>query len=42
MDLKEMGWVAMDWTTLAQGRDTRWAVVNMVMNIQGSKSCGIS
>jgi hypothetical protein len=32
----------MDWTNLAQDRDNRWAVVNMVMNLQVSKSCGIS
>jgi hypothetical protein len=34
MDLIEMGWGGTDWTDLAQDRDERRALVNMVMNLQ--------
>jgi hypothetical protein len=32
--LREIGWGAMDWIDLAQDRDERTAVVNMVMNLR--------
>jgi hypothetical protein len=32
MDLREIGWVGMDWIYLAQVRDQRRALVNTVMN----------
>jgi hypothetical protein len=32
MDL-QVGWMDMDWTDLAQDRDKRQALVNVVMNI---------
>jgi hypothetical protein len=28
MDLKELGWEAMDWIDLAQNMDTWWTVLN--------------
>jgi hypothetical protein len=34
MDLGEIGWEVMYWMHLAQDGDQRWALVNMVMNIQ--------
>jgi hypothetical protein len=34
MDLREIGWVGVEWIHLAQDRDLWWAVVNTVMNIQ--------
>jgi hypothetical protein len=35
MDLREMAWGGggMDWIDLAQGRRTRWALVNAVMKL---------
>jgi hypothetical protein len=33
MDLREIGWVGMDWIDLAQDRDQWRALVNMVMNL---------
>jgi hypothetical protein len=33
MDLREIGWVDMDWFDLAQDRDQWRALVNMVMNL---------
>ena len=33
MDLQEIEWEGVDWIHLAQNRDKRWAVVNMVMNV---------
>jgi hypothetical protein len=32
MDLREIGWVGMDWFDLAQDRDQWRALVNTVMN----------
>jgi hypothetical protein len=32
MDLRGMGWVGMDWIDLAQDRDQRRALVNMVID----------
>ena len=40
MDLKEIGCGGMDWIDLGQDRDRRWALVNAVMNLQGSIKCG--
>jgi hypothetical protein len=34
MDLREMGWVGMDWIVLAQDRDQWRALVKTVMNIR--------
>lgn len=34
MDLKEMGWVGMDWSHLTQNRGKWWALVNIAMNLQ--------
>jgi hypothetical protein len=34
MDIKEVGWEGMDWIDLAQDRDTYWALVKAVMNLQ--------
>jgi len=34
MDLKEMGWVGMDWIHLTQNSGKWWALVNIVMNLQ--------
>jgi hypothetical protein len=39
IDLKETGWGGMDWTDLAQARHRWRALVNMVMNLQGSIIC---
>jgi hypothetical protein len=33
MDLREVGWVGIDWINLAQNRDQCMAVLNMVMNL---------
>jgi hypothetical protein len=33
-DLRERGWDGMDWIDLAQHRDQRRALVNMVMNFR--------
>jgi hypothetical protein len=32
MDIRETGWVALDWISLAQDRDQWQAPLNMVMN----------
>jgi hypothetical protein len=34
MDLREIGWVGMDWIDLAQDRDQRRALANAVMNLR--------
>jgi hypothetical protein len=34
MDLREIGWDAMDWTDLAQDRDQWRALVNAVMDLR--------
>jgi hypothetical protein len=34
MDLKEIGWVGMDWVHLAQKRDRWRALVNTIMNLR--------
>jgi hypothetical protein len=34
MDLREIGWVGMDWIDIAQGRDQWRALVNAVMNLR--------
>jgi hypothetical protein len=34
MDLREIGWVGVDWINLAQDRDQWRALVNTVMNLQ--------
>jgi hypothetical protein len=34
MDLRDIGWVGMDWIHLAQGRDQWWAIVNTLMNLR--------
>jgi hypothetical protein len=34
MDLRERGWVGMDWIDLAQDREQWRALVNTVMNLQ--------
>jgi hypothetical protein len=36
MDLREIGWDAVDWIDLAQDRDQWKALVNTVMNLRGS------
>jgi hypothetical protein len=33
MDLKKVGWGAMDWINVVQDRDRRWALVNAIMNL---------
>jgi hypothetical protein len=34
MDLRAIGWEAVDWMRMAQDRNQWWALVNMVMNIR--------
>jgi hypothetical protein len=34
MDLREVGWVGMDWIYMAQDRDRWRAVVSAVMNLR--------
>jgi hypothetical protein len=36
MDLREIGWVGMEWIDLSQDRDQRRALVNIVMNLRVS------
>jgi hypothetical protein len=35
IDLRDIGWVGMDWIDLALDRDQWRALVNTVMNLQG-------
>jgi hypothetical protein len=34
IDIQEVRWWSMDWIELAQDRDRRWALVNVIMNLQ--------
>jgi hypothetical protein len=34
IDLQEIGWEDVDWFHLAQDRDSWWALVNTVINLQ--------
>ena len=34
MELKETGWMGVEWIDLAQDRDKCWAVANTVMKLQ--------
>lgn len=34
MDVRQIGWVGMDWIYLAQGRNKRQAAVNALMNLR--------
>jgi hypothetical protein len=36
IDLRDIGWDGVDWVSLAQDRDQWRALVNTVMNLQGS------
>jgi hypothetical protein len=40
MDLREIGWVGMDWFDLAQDRDQWRALVNTVMNLRVPHNVG--
>jgi hypothetical protein len=40
MDLREIGWVGIDWIDLAQDWDQWMAPVNMVMNLRVPKNIG--
>jgi hypothetical protein len=39
MDLRETGWVGMDWIELAQDRDQWRTLVNTVMNLRVPQNC---
>jgi hypothetical protein len=39
MDLREIRWGGVDWIDLAQGTNQWRALVNMIMNLQGSIKC---
>jgi hypothetical protein len=39
MDLREIGWDGVDWIDMAQDRDQWRALVNTVLNLQGSIKC---
>jgi hypothetical protein len=34
IDLREIGWIGLDWIDMAQDRDEWWALVNAVMNLR--------
>jgi len=34
MDIKDVGWEGVDWTDMAQDKDTYWALVKAVLNLQ--------
>jgi hypothetical protein len=40
IDLREIGWVGVNWNRPPQDRDQRWALVNMQMNIWVSQHFG--
>jgi len=40
MDLQEVGYEGMDWSDVAQDRDSCRAVMKVVMNLRGSIKCG--
>jgi hypothetical protein len=40
MDLRDLGWDGVDWTHVAWGRDLRWALVTMVLNLLGQEDVG--
>jgi hypothetical protein len=40
MNVTDIGWGDMDWFDLAQDRDKKRALVNMVMNLRASQNVG--
>jgi hypothetical protein len=40
MDLQEVGYEGMDWSNVAQNRDSWRAVMKAVMNLHSSIKCG--
>jgi len=40
MDLREIGWVGVDWMHLAHDRDWLWALVSTIMNHQVPQKAG--
>ena len=40
MDLKEAGWVDVDWIDLALDRGKHWAGLNTLMNLKSFIKCG--
>jgi len=40
MDLREIGWLDVDWMQMADSRDQLWVPMNTVMNPLGSKKEG--
>jgi len=40
MSVQEVGWEGMEWIDLVQDKDRWRALVNAVMNLQGSIKCG--
>jgi hypothetical protein len=41
MDLREIGWDAVDWIDMAQDIDQWRALVNMVLNLRLPKNAGV-
>jgi hypothetical protein len=39
MDLREIGWGAVDWINLAEDRDCLWALMNVMMNFSVLAPC---